>query len=185
MCYPRPQLPVGCPLVALAPQRRQNYPNDRPPTRAKAISEMGQEEKSPGECDGCGGAYSECATRLFQHSGERLSNEHQPRTDRVPTGRIIFMVDPTEPLTDTPQHLLNVSAAKRVPSAGPWGFWATAGWFTLAMLLLGLIWSGGGQHLALCRSASQFGCGLVAFNSELRVDPQHLSGFLSGPPNCA
>src|SRR5262245_15508928 len=74
---------------------------------------MGQEEKSPGECDGCGGAYSECATRLFQHSGERLSNEHEPRTDRLPTGRIIFMVDPTEPLTDTPQHPLNVSAAKR------------------------------------------------------------------------
>ena len=127
MCYPRPQLPVGCPLVALAPQRRQNYPNDRPPTRAKAISEMGQEEKSPGECDGCGGAYSECATRLFQHSGERLSNEHEPRTDRLPTGRIIFMVDPTEPLTATPQHPLNMSAAKGVPPAGPWGFWATAG----------------------------------------------------------
>ena len=86
MCSPRPQLPVGCPLVAPAPQWRRNYPNNRPPTRAKAISEMGQEEKSPGECDGCGCAYSECATRLFQHSGERLSNEHQPRTDRVTAG---------------------------------------------------------------------------------------------------
>jgi hypothetical protein len=41
MCSPRPQLPVGCPLVALAPQWRQNYPNNRPPTPANAISEMG------------------------------------------------------------------------------------------------------------------------------------------------
>jgi hypothetical protein len=29
------------PLVALVPQWRQNYPNNRPPTRAAAISEMG------------------------------------------------------------------------------------------------------------------------------------------------
>jgi hypothetical protein len=29
-------------FVALAPQWRQNYPNNRPPTRANAISEMGQ-----------------------------------------------------------------------------------------------------------------------------------------------
>jgi hypothetical protein len=29
--------------VALAPQWRQNYPNKRPPSRATAISEMGQE----------------------------------------------------------------------------------------------------------------------------------------------
>jgi hypothetical protein len=31
-------------LVALAPQWRQNYPNNRRPTRATAISEMGQNE---------------------------------------------------------------------------------------------------------------------------------------------
>jgi hypothetical protein len=30
------------PLVALMPQWRQNFPNNRPPTRATAISEMGQ-----------------------------------------------------------------------------------------------------------------------------------------------
>jgi hypothetical protein len=46
MCSPRPQLPVDRPLVALAPQWRQNYPNNRPPTRAKAISEMGQKPAS-------------------------------------------------------------------------------------------------------------------------------------------
>jgi hypothetical protein len=38
-----PRGPGGrLPHVALMPQWRQNYPNNRPPTRATAISEMGQ-----------------------------------------------------------------------------------------------------------------------------------------------
>ena len=32
-------------LVALGPRWRQEYPNNRPPTRANAISEMGQRTK--------------------------------------------------------------------------------------------------------------------------------------------
>src|SRR5271168_5177433 len=36
-------LGTGCRLVALMPQWRQDCPNNRSPTRATAISEMGQE----------------------------------------------------------------------------------------------------------------------------------------------
>jgi hypothetical protein len=36
---------VPLPLVALAPQWRQNYPKNRPPRRATTISEMGQQRK--------------------------------------------------------------------------------------------------------------------------------------------
>jgi hypothetical protein len=36
--------------VALVPHRRENYPNNPPPTRATAISEMGQADACSGSC---------------------------------------------------------------------------------------------------------------------------------------
>jgi hypothetical protein len=45
------------PLVDLMPQWRQDYPNNRPPTRATAISDMGQ---NPPPRPSFGGAENWC-----------------------------------------------------------------------------------------------------------------------------
>jgi hypothetical protein len=55
---------IDCPLVALVPQWRQNYPNKRPPSRATAISEMGQGTKSLRESPLRGGLSARSVTKF-------------------------------------------------------------------------------------------------------------------------